>query len=59
MTLCDYMQHCFIKRYKRVSPLNSVSTMCDFINHSVANANHHLHILVLILPEVVIDCFEL
>ena len=29
------------------------------INMSVANANRHLYISVLILPELIIDCFEL
>ena len=31
----------------------------SILYHSVANANRHLYILVLILPQLVIDCFEL
>ena len=111
--MCDYMQHCFIKRYKKVSlfPIEILltyiinHTMCDWlyqlrhrsdlclralkkiiwsnfhfivdekvkilhfhdedkswwssiVYHSVANANRYLYILDLILPELIIDCFE-
>ena len=100
------MQHCFTKRYKRVSlfpvefclhnvlfyQLQHITSLClralkrkyiwsdlnlivdekvkilhfhdedkswlsSILYHSVANANRHLYILVLILPELVIDCF--
>ena len=30
----------------------------SIVYHSVANANRYLYILDLILPELVIDCFE-
>ena len=35
------------------------SWLSSILYHSVANANRHLYILVLILPELVIDCFEM
>ena len=31
----------------------------SILYNSVVNANRHLYILVLILPELVIDCFDL